>query len=161
MSKRAALFLILLVPFLSSIAKADEMDYQTFLEQASWGVIKEVSIDAESSVIRGTRKDGSKFVTPFPAQRDRMMVDLLINGVGIVQNTPSENESSSLLFLASWLILLYLLIWLAPMLLIALSKKVSGREKVAWILGCFFISWVIWILFLLLAPLKPIDNQSK
>ena len=54
--------------------------------------------------------------------------------------------------------LVILIIWLAPIVLISRSKKVGHAEKLAWILGALFISWVVFILFYLLAPLKPNDK---
>lgn len=52
------------------------------------------------------------------------------------------------------LLSLVVLIWLAPFIMVSLSSKVTGGEKVAWLLALFFISWFAWIFFLLLAPLK-------
>lgn len=49
-------------------------------------------------------------------------------------------------------------LWAAPFILIAMSKKTRGREKVAWILAVFFVSWFAWIFYLLLAPLKQQPN---
>lgn len=46
------------------------------------------------------------------------------------------------------------LLWLVPILLIVGSKKVSGTEKMAWILAIIFISWFAWVFFWLLAPLS-------
>lgn len=46
------------------------------------------------------------------------------------------------------------LLWLVPILLIIGSKKVSGTEKMAWILAIIFISWFAWVFFWLLAPLS-------
>lgn len=46
------------------------------------------------------------------------------------------------------------IIWLLPILLIMLSSKTQGGEKLAWILLVIFVSWFAWIFYLLLAPLK-------
>jgi uncharacterized membrane protein len=46
------------------------------------------------------------------------------------------------------------LIWLTPIILVAQSTRVSGKEKIAWVLAIIFISWVAWVFYLLLAPLK-------
>lgn len=43
--------------------------------------------------------------------------------------------------------------WLLPIIIIASSRKVSGREKLIWLLAVFFISWFAWIFFLILAPI--------
>lgn len=45
-------------------------------------------------------------------------------------------------------------IWLLPILIIANSDKVSGGEKLAWILAIIFLSWFACIFYFLLAPLK-------
>lgn len=45
-------------------------------------------------------------------------------------------------------------IWILPILIIALSNRTSGSEKLAWILAVIFISWFAWIFYMLLAPLK-------
>ena len=45
-------------------------------------------------------------------------------------------------------------IWLLPVLIIVSSKKTSGREKLAWLLAVFFISWFAWIFYMLIAPIK-------
>lgn len=46
------------------------------------------------------------------------------------------------------------IIWLIPVILILLSSKTSGGEKLAWVLLVIFVSWFAWIFYLLLAPLK-------
>ena len=45
-------------------------------------------------------------------------------------------------------------IWLLPIVLIAVSDRTDGKEKLAWILAVIFISWFAWIFYLLLAPLN-------
>jgi len=44
------------------------------------------------------------------------------------------------------------------------SNKVSGKEKLAWILAITFVSWFAWLFFALLAPLagskKRITGES-
>jgi hypothetical protein len=46
-------------------------------------------------------------------------------------------------------------IWLLPILLIANSDQTSGGEKLCWILAIVFLSWFAWILYFLVAPIKP------
>lgn len=53
------------------------------------------------------------------------------------------------------LVLGFLLMYLAPILVIMFSKKTAGKEKIAWILAVIFISWFAWIFYALLAPLTP------
>ncbi len=51
------------------------------------------------------------------------------------------------------LVLGFLLMYLAPILVIMFSNKTTGKEKIAWILAVIFISWFAWIFYALLAPL--------
>jgi hypothetical protein len=46
-------------------------------------------------------------------------------------------------------------IWFLPILLILMSDKTTGGEKLAWILAIIFLSWFAWIFYFLLAPIKP------
>ena len=49
---------------------------------------------------------------------------------------------------------LILFVWFLPILVIASSRKTTGREKLAWILAVLLISWFAWVFYLLLAPIK-------
>ena len=59
-----------------------------------------------------------------------------------------------------WLLgaIVCLVIWLIPVVLIAVSDRTTGKEKVAWLLAVFFITWFAWVFYLLLAPIKPRDD---
>lgn len=46
------------------------------------------------------------------------------------------------------------IIWLYPIYRIAVSRRTSGGEKVAWLALTICIFWFTWIFYLLLAPLK-------
>ncbi len=50
-------------------------------------------------------------------------------------------------------LLITVFLWLLPILLISLSARTGGAEKLFWILAVIFVSWFAWILYLLLAPL--------
>jgi len=45
-----------------------------------------------------------------------------------------------------------MLIWLLPIVLIAVSDKVGAAEKILWILAIIFLSWFAWILYFFFAP---------
>lgn len=45
-------------------------------------------------------------------------------------------------------------IWLLPILIIAVSDRTTGPEKLAWILAIVFLSWFAWIFYFLLAPIR-------
>ncbi len=44
------------------------------------------------------------------------------------------------------------LIWLLPIVLIAISDRVGTAEKILWILAIVFLSWFAWILYFFFAP---------
>ncbi|HFC30093.1 MAG TPA: hypothetical protein ENJ44_03510 [Oceanospirillales bacterium] len=58
-----------------------------------------------------------------------------------------------------FILLVVALIWVLPIILITMSTRTHGGEKVAWILAIMFISWLAWIFYILLAPIKP-DNAG-
>jgi len=49
------------------------------------------------------------------------------------------------------------LLWLLPIVLIAVSDKVGTAEKVLWIFAIVFLSWFAWIFYFFFAPVfdKP------
>lgn len=51
-------------------------------------------------------------------------------------------------------------IWLLPIVLIAVSSRTSGGEKLAWVLAVIFVSWFAWVFYLLLAPLKDRERHE-
>ena len=53
-----------------------------------------------------------------------------------------------------FMLLMLLFIWILPVMLVATSHRTQGKEKLAWILLIIFVSWLAWIFYLLLAPLK-------
>ena len=72
----------------------------------------------------------------------------------------NENPSMLSAILISWLPMLIILgvFWLVPLFIIGKSNKVGRNEKLAWIFATLFVSWVSFIFYLLLAPLKPNDK---
>ena len=65
----------------------------------------------------------------------------------------------TVLGLGAGALLLAIFLWALPILLIARSGKTSGLEKLVWILLIVFFSWFAWILYWLVAPLQP-ENQQ-
>lgn len=61
-------------------------------------------------------------------------------------------EGSDLNFTVTFLIVT--IGWLLPIIIILRSSKTSGGEKLAWILLIIFVSWLAWIFYWLLAPIK-------
>ena len=55
-------------------------------------------------------------------------------------------------------IALYILIWAYPILRVRLSDKTSGDERLGWMLAVALFSWVAFIFFLLVAPLKKVEE---
>jgi hypothetical protein len=49
-------------------------------------------------------------------------------------------------------ILIIGIIWLVPFVIILLSNKTTGLEKLGWLLAVFFVTWFAWIFYYLFAP---------
>jgi len=58
-------------------------------------------------------------------------------------------------------IFLLAVIWVTPFIAIRRSKRTSGKEKIAWLLAVVFVSWFVWVFYLLLAPLKPKSSNCN
>ena len=53
-------------------------------------------------------------------------------------------------------------VWLLPIFMILFSRRVTGREKLAWILLFILFSWFSWAFYLLLAPIRsPARTQAR
>lgn len=52
-------------------------------------------------------------------------------------------------------ILVVFIVWLTPFILVLKSNKTTDREKLAWILTILFVSWFAWVIYMLIAPIKP------
>ena len=50
--------------------------------------------------------------------------------------------------------ILFLLMGL-PAILVLFSSKVEGVEKISWAFGCFFCSWIGFMIFLVVTTLRP------
>ncbi len=50
-------------------------------------------------------------------------------------------------------------VWILPLLIIVSSSKTTSGEKIAWLLAVLFISWLAWIFYALLAPIKQSEED--
>ena len=60
---------------------------------------------------------------------------------------------ATILGMSAGALLVFLIIWLLPILLILTSDKTSGAEKLFWLLAVLFVSWFAWVFYMLLAPI--------
>lgn len=49
----------------------------------------------------------------------------------------------------------FFMLMLLPAILVLISSKVAGLEKISWAFGCFFCSWAGFIVFLVVTSLRP------
>lgn len=56
--------------------------------------------------------------------------------------------------------MIFSILWLIPLILIAKSSKVSGKEKLAWFIAVIFISWFSWLIFIFIAPINKNLNKG-
>ena len=76
-----------------------------------------------------------------------ILVLLVTAGVALI---PELTFGLALVFMAG-----IFFVWLLPILIIADLEKTTGGEKAAWILTIIFLSWFAWIIYFLLALIKP------
>ncbi|WP_052447878.1 hypothetical protein [Vibrio owensii] len=50
--------------------------------------------------------------------------------------------------------------WVLPFMLITTSRQTGRPEKVLWVCALLFLSWFCWVIYLLVAPLKPIHEED-
>ena len=60
----------------------------------------------------------------------------------------------------AWTPLIFLIVfWITPIAMIVKSDRVVRKEKILWLFAAFFVSWFAFILFVLIAPVFPNDND--
>lgn len=52
------------------------------------------------------------------------------------------------------LLIIVLILWVLPIVLILKTNRTQGAEKIAWLIAIVTISWLAWVFYLLLAPIK-------
>ncbi|WP_163931484.1 hypothetical protein [Paraferrimonas sp. SM1919] len=58
-------------------------------------------------------------------------------------------------------LMVFLLLWLMPLVLIGRSKKTQGVEKVGWMLAMVFVSWFAWVLYMFVAPIYIPKSETS
>ncbi|NUS39640.1 MAG: ATP-dependent zinc metalloprotease FtsH [Lysobacter sp.] len=109
----AVVAVVLMVVFQSFSPKAagdSALTYDQFVQEVRDNRISKVNIGEDRTTIGGERKDGTRFTTYAPADKD-MVNDLLNHGVTTVQAPPSSGLSLGMILLnvAPWL--LFIGIW--------------------------------------------------
>ena len=77
------------------------------------------------------------------------LITVALAAVGLVLLMPVLGAGLALAVVAGGF-----LIWLLPILIIAVSDRTTAPEKLAWILAIIFLSWFAWIFYFLLAPIR-------
>ncbi|NOJ18010.1 hypothetical protein F0239_11100 [Vibrio jasicida] len=50
--------------------------------------------------------------------------------------------------------------WFVPFMIITTSRQTGRPEKFLWVCALLFVSWFCWIIYWLVAPLKPIHDEG-
>ncbi len=58
-----------------------------------------------------------------------------------------------------WLIVLLIIFLPAP--LVAFSPKARGYEKLCWMLVCFFLSWIGFVIFLVVHAGRAVPSNNR
>ena len=55
---------------------------------------------------------------------------------------------------STFFIQLVFVFWLLPLFAVVFSRKVTGKEKIIWVLAVLFVSWISFMFYWLFAPVK-------
>ena len=88
----AVVLMVVFQSFSPKTAGTEPVAYDQFVQQVQTDRIKSVSIADDRTTITGERKDGSKFTTYNPGDKD-LVNDLINHDVAIAQTPPSEGRS--------------------------------------------------------------------
>ncbi|MEJ7747041.1 MAG: ATP-dependent zinc metalloprotease FtsH [Luteimonas sp.] len=101
----AVVLMVVFQSFSPKLAGAESVAYDQFVQQVQGDRVKSVAIADDRTTITGERKDGSKFTTYNPGDKD-LVNDLINHDVAITQTPPASGPS-----------LVYILINILPWLL--------------------------------------------
>src|SRR5690606_12730493 len=104
---------VLMVVFQSFSPKGpatQPLTYDQFVQEVQGDRVAEVKIAEDRTTITGERKDGSKFTTHAPADRD-LVNDLLDHGVTTVQAPPASGMSLGMILINFLAWILFIGIW--------------------------------------------------
>nr|MDQ3056143.1 ATP-dependent metallopeptidase FtsH/Yme1/Tma family protein [Pseudomonadota bacterium] len=88
----AVVLMVVFQSFSPKTAGTEAVAYDQFVQQVQTDRVKSVSIGDDRTTISGERKDGTKFTTYNPGDKD-LVNDLINHDVAITQTPPSEGRS--------------------------------------------------------------------
>jgi cell division protease FtsH len=106
----AVVLMVVFQSFSPKTAGTDALTYDQFVHEVQDSRISKVSIAEDRTTISGERKDGSRFTTYAPADKD-LVNDLLNHGVTTVQAPPSSGLSLGVILINILPWLLFIGIW--------------------------------------------------
>jgi cell division protease FtsH len=89
---------------------SQSIDYSDFINEVQQGRVQRVEI--EEHTVKGTRLDGSKFITKTPPDDPKMVDDLLSNKVEVKVNEPNEHGLLMTIFINWFPMLLLIGVWI-------------------------------------------------
>jgi len=106
----AVVLMVVFQSFSPKTAGADALTYDQFVQEVKGERVAKVDIADDRTTIAGERKDGSKFTTYAPADKD-LVNDLLNHHVTTVQTPPSSGMSLGVILINVLPWLLFIGIW--------------------------------------------------
>ncbi|HVI26276.1 MAG TPA: ATP-dependent zinc metalloprotease FtsH [Xanthomonadaceae bacterium] len=106
----AVVLMVVFQSFSPKAAGADPLTYDQFVQEVQNDRISKVNIAEDRTTISGERKDGSRFTTYAPADKD-LVNDLLRHDVTTVQTPPSSGLSLGVILINILPWLLFIGIW--------------------------------------------------
>ncbi|KMT64043.1 ATP-dependent zinc metalloprotease FtsH [Catenovulum maritimum] len=119
MAKNLILWLVIAVVLMTvfnsfSPGRGNEnnLEYSNFVKEVSQGGVREVKIDPSRGIIIGTTRAGEKFQTVFPMRDDKILDELITQGVTVQGLEPEEPSLLGTIFISWFPMILLIGVWI-------------------------------------------------
>ncbi|MGB1297170.1 MAG: ATP-dependent zinc metalloprotease FtsH [Psychrobium sp.] len=119
MAKNLILWLVIAVVLMSVFngfspdsSSANKLDYSAFVKEVDRGSISQVTVDQNSKVITGKRRDGSQFTTVVPMYDKDLMNQLISKDVKVQGQAPEESSMLTSIFISWFPMILLIGVWI-------------------------------------------------
>ncbi|MCG7531962.1 ATP-dependent zinc metalloprotease FtsH [Psychrobium sp. MM17-31] len=119
MAKNLILWLVIAVVLMSVFngfspdsSSANKLDYSAFVKEVDRGSISQVTVDQNSKVITGKRRDGSQFTTVVPMYDKDLMNQLITKDVKVQGQAPEESSMLTSIFISWFPMILLIGVWI-------------------------------------------------
>ncbi len=88
------------------------LDYTTFVREVNQGGIKDVQVDRQQGIIKGTRRNGERFETVIPMQDKNILNEMIAKDISVKGILPEEPSLLTSIFVSWFPMLLLIGVWI-------------------------------------------------